>query len=160
MSKKRKKKMNKKYIVLFLALFLAFGSISYAETYVYVTKTGEKYHKENCQYVRGKTNLKVYSINEVPSKYEPCSKCRPDKMIEEESHASVTTPGPTPKPTEKPTPTPSPTPKPTPTTEPTKEPSQMDIDIINDPFFSISEGAAMFAGGGAVTQIAKKFFRK
>ena len=48
---------------------------------VYVTTSGQKYHRENCRYVRGKDNTLEISINQAEEKgYSPCSKCKPEKL--------------------------------------------------------------------------------
>lgn len=42
---------------------------------VYVTRSGKKYHRQTCQYVKnGGTPM---SLAEASKKYEPCSRCRP-----------------------------------------------------------------------------------
>lgn len=48
------------------------------EETVYVTATGEKYHKANCRYVKGKSNLKSMdkSVAEEAG-FDPCSVCKP-----------------------------------------------------------------------------------
>lgn len=48
---------------------------------VYVTTSGQKYHRKNCRYVRGKDNTLEISINQAEEKgYSPCSKCKPEKL--------------------------------------------------------------------------------
>ena len=43
---------------------------------VYVTRTGEKYHVEGCQYIEGKDNLRDMTAEEAEQAgYEPCSVC-------------------------------------------------------------------------------------
>lgn len=43
---------------------------------VYVTRTGEKYHVEGCQYIEGKDDLRDMSAEEAEQAgYEPCSVC-------------------------------------------------------------------------------------
>jgi len=44
---------------------------------VYITKTGSKYHSENCSYLNGNGISK--KLSEVKEKYSPCSKCNPLK---------------------------------------------------------------------------------
>lgn len=47
---------------------------------VVVTKSGEKYHKPNCQYVENKNNTIELSINEaLKANYKPCSTCQLSK---------------------------------------------------------------------------------
>jgi hypothetical protein len=44
---------------------------------VAVTRTGKKYHKSSCQYVRGGyTLMKIEKAKEL---YDPCSRCNPDE---------------------------------------------------------------------------------
>lgn len=42
---------------------------------VYVTRTGSKYHKEGCSYLKSKIPLSLSDA--IDAGYEPCSKCRP-----------------------------------------------------------------------------------
>jgi len=45
-------------------------------TNVVVTRTGTKYHKPDCSYVKHKTNTKRYTLAEAESNYyAPCSRC-------------------------------------------------------------------------------------
>lgn len=44
--------------------------------YVYITRTGEKYHRKSCIHVKGKECTKLL-IEEVQKNYEPCSVCNP-----------------------------------------------------------------------------------
>lgn len=49
---------------------------SFSNEYVYITKTGKMYHKENCRYV-AESKIKI-EINEAKSyDYIPCSVCMP-----------------------------------------------------------------------------------
>ncbi len=49
-------------------------------TSVVITKSGEKYHLPDCQYVRNNTNTINMSKEEaLNAGYEPCAVCRPDK---------------------------------------------------------------------------------
>lgn len=52
------------------------SSVEDEGTLVYVTTTGDKYHKWGCQYINSKTNLLDMYLSEAQSKgYTPCSKC-------------------------------------------------------------------------------------
>lgn len=52
------------------------SSVEDEGTLVYVTTTGDKYHKWGCQYINGKTNLLDMYISEAQDKgYTPCNKC-------------------------------------------------------------------------------------
>ena len=48
------------------------------EITVYVTKTGEKYHRDGCQYLR-KSQIPISLDNAVDTGYGPCSKCDPPR---------------------------------------------------------------------------------
>lgn len=45
-------------------------------TIVYITKTGEKYHKGNCRYL-SMSKIEITLENAVKQGYEPCSVCKP-----------------------------------------------------------------------------------
>lgn len=45
------------------------------EVTVYVTNTGEKYHREGCQYLK-KSKIPI-SLTDAKARYSPCSKCKP-----------------------------------------------------------------------------------
>jgi len=47
--------------------------------YMYVARTGKKYHRSWCQYVAGKSDTKKISLEEAKESYSPCSKCNPPK---------------------------------------------------------------------------------
>ena len=52
------------------------SSVEDEGTLVYVTTTGDKYHKWGCQYINGKTNLLDMYISEAQDKgYTPCKVC-------------------------------------------------------------------------------------
>ncbi len=44
---------------------------------VYVTKTGEKYHKEGCNYLKSKIAISLSDAKELG--YDACSRCNPPK---------------------------------------------------------------------------------
>lgn len=44
---------------------------------VYVTRTGEKYHMDGCQYLRS-SQIPI-TLEEARQSYEPCSKCDPPR---------------------------------------------------------------------------------
>ena len=48
---------------------------------VYVTKTGEKYHSGNCSYLR-KSKIEKSLSDAVNEGYEPCSRCHPPVLDE------------------------------------------------------------------------------
>ena len=43
---------------------------------VYITKTGEKYHSDGCQYLK-KSKIPIDLDDAISQGYEPCSKCHP-----------------------------------------------------------------------------------
>jgi methylphosphotriester-DNA--protein-cysteine methyltransferase len=49
-------------------------------TIVYITKTGECYHKEGCTSLRN--SRKERTLSEVYKKYRPCSLCNPPTLEE------------------------------------------------------------------------------
>lgn len=51
------------------------GTPDAAAELVYVTPTGKKYHRANCQHV-GKT-ARAIPLQEAKAKYQPCSRCKP-----------------------------------------------------------------------------------
>lgn len=51
------------------------------EDAVYITRTGEKYHKPDCYHIAGKTGLIELTITEAEQAgYEPCKDCYPEKQ--------------------------------------------------------------------------------
>lgn len=66
-----------------LLLTFLFSLTSQAALYgqtVYITKTGEKYHKEDCGYLKY-SKIKV-SLSDVKDLYSPCSACKPPSNIQ------------------------------------------------------------------------------
>ena len=58
------------------------AEIGNSNTMVSITATGEKYHAYGCQYITGKNNLTVLSVEEAIRKgFEPCAVCNPDKFL-------------------------------------------------------------------------------
>lgn len=81
-------KRNKKTFVLSLIIcltvvsgMLIIGSIQKDSSYYgeyYLTATGKKYHKAECVFVKGKTNVRRMTVEEFESgDYDPCSICLP-----------------------------------------------------------------------------------
>lgn len=51
------------------------------ETAVYITRTGEKYHKPDCYHIAGKTGLIELTIAEAEQAgYNPCKDCYPERQ--------------------------------------------------------------------------------
>ncbi len=79
----------KRYILLLLAfccfmlpLPVAFAEATHdqfvqqKEAVVYITKTGEKYHKESCRYL-SKSSIKVSRKEALKNGYTACKVCKP-----------------------------------------------------------------------------------
>lgn len=58
-----------------LLFFLMFSVISFGQE-VYVTKTGTKYHKITCTYLK-QSSIKMELDNAINENYTPCSRCKP-----------------------------------------------------------------------------------
>jgi methylphosphotriester-DNA--protein-cysteine methyltransferase len=43
---------------------------------VYITKTGEKYHRDGCQYLR-QSQIAISRADAIAQGYTPCSRCNP-----------------------------------------------------------------------------------
>lgn len=74
--------------LLMLAGFIvALAHQSLAQT-VYVTKTGKKYHRESCQYLRqSKIEMKLEQAKVL---YDPCSVCKPPTQTKPQPGSSAT----------------------------------------------------------------------
>ena len=112
-----KKKLCCFIVILCLLLPMTVDAAS-GDTIVYITRTGECYHRGNCSYLKSKIETTLQKA--VDGGYRACSRCNPPKL--DVSRAMpVSTPTPKPKPTATPRPTTTPTPKPTSTPNPTPE---------------------------------------
>lgn len=57
-----------------------YSGASIPADYVVITGTGDKYHRPNCQYVQGKTNLLTLATEEAMQLgKQPCKVCNPDR---------------------------------------------------------------------------------
>jgi len=77
------KKTGKYFLVI--VLVFAIAGIIYAagpDTIVYVTKTGNKYHTEQCSSV-SKSKIAI-TLGRATIKYQPCKQCNPPVLDEEE----------------------------------------------------------------------------
>ena len=71
----------KKFIIFLLMIsFLTVATSCYSDpendTMVYITATGQKYHRENCRYVRGKA-IEISLSKAQREGYDPCKVCKP-----------------------------------------------------------------------------------
>lgn len=74
-------------IILVIVFVLGFFSQITSQT-VYVTKTGKKYHLENCSSLS--SSKKSIELSEAIDKgYTPCSKCKPDKNLKSENKTNL-----------------------------------------------------------------------
>jgi len=60
-----------------LILLLVFASAAWSQT-VYITKTGEKYHKETCGHLR-KSSISIDLSEAISRGYDACMTCKPPK---------------------------------------------------------------------------------
>ena len=70
-----------KKLLLFTFLSLFFVAFLHAQT-VYITKTGKKYHTENCSYLK-KSSISIDLKDAVNRGYTPCSRCSPPTLKSE-----------------------------------------------------------------------------
>lgn len=69
------------FVMLFALFTTAFAYVVPDDTIVYVTPTGEKYHREDCSYT---TTVRSMTIKAAERKgYDPCSRCNPDVLTGE-----------------------------------------------------------------------------
>lgn len=83
----------KAFRLLLFILLITYGANLTAQS-VYTTKTGEKYHKSDCHYL--KNSKKEYSLKKVQSLgYSACSVCKPTanntKVTKQTLYNSTTT---------------------------------------------------------------------
>ena len=63
-----------------LTAYLIIRNINTYEDNLYITSTGECYHKKECIFVKNKTNIKKLTKEEFKSgNYSPCDMCLPDE---------------------------------------------------------------------------------
>ena len=71
------------FLFLLLFSFLVLSAVAQEEEYVYVTKTGMKYHAIGCTYLRkGATRIRLSIAAES---YSPCSRCNPPVLATSKS---------------------------------------------------------------------------
>ena len=68
--------------LLIIGGVLIWGTIQKEQSYYgeyYLTESGNKYHKEECIFIKDKTNVRRMTVEEFESgEYEPCKMCLPD----------------------------------------------------------------------------------
>lgn len=79
-----------KIAILYILLIACTASSSEAQT-VYITKTGKKYHRGSCQYLR-KSQFAIAMTEAVGRGYTACSVCEPGTPATEKKTTPNTTP--------------------------------------------------------------------
>jgi hypothetical protein len=69
----------KKLLPFLICLFILLGRNVQSQT-VYITKTGEKYHSEDCRYLR-KSSYAIKLSDAKAKGYTPCSVCNPPQSV-------------------------------------------------------------------------------
>lgn len=94
------------FAIIIIGVSLQLATTAKAGTYsnggvtVYITKTGSKYHRSGCQYLRS-SKIAVTLIDAVSSGYTPCSRCSPPTYyVTTYDDHEPTTPSTTQQPTE------------------------------------------------------------
>ena len=81
-------------VLLVLVALLATASIGFAQAEkVYVTKTGEKYHRESCKSL-SKSKIEI-SLREAAARYGPCKNCQPPTLATKADAVPAASPTPT-----------------------------------------------------------------
>ena len=77
--------MKKRAIAIILALLaLSLVLAAPGTTIVYITKTGGKYHRDGCSYLK-KSKIQTTLYEAVQRGYEPCKVCKPPVLTQEDS---------------------------------------------------------------------------
>jgi micrococcal nuclease len=77
--KRRISKQGLIYAALILAAGFLLAQTAGKETTVYVTNSGEKYHRDNCRSLR-RSKIALPLADAMKSGYEPCSICKPPEL--------------------------------------------------------------------------------
>jgi len=70
-------------VVVFVCVIAGVGYAAGRDTVVYITKTGEKYHTEQCASLK-KSKIPVSLGRAVTKGYVPCQQCKPPILDEDE----------------------------------------------------------------------------
>jgi hypothetical protein len=79
--------MKRYYSIYCFVLVLLLANIAFSQT-VYVTRTGSKYHRADCSYLR-KSAIPM-KLSEAASSYSPCSRCNPPTLKGKKVGVTVT----------------------------------------------------------------------
>lgn len=65
---------------LIVSAYFCINAFLPGDTVYYISENGEKYHRKDCIYIKGKNNLKKYTLDELKNmNYSPCKVCIPDQ---------------------------------------------------------------------------------
>ena len=128
----------RKMLVLFLMIFILLGPLSATDVYadpqspitVYITNTGTKYHRDNCEYLKN-SKISISLDDAIAAGYSPCSKCNPPTSS-----------------TEIPIPTPSVAPSPQPL-------PKSDTSDITNQFYDVQPGKWYSKADGPISYVIK-----
>lgn len=70
------RKSIRRSVVLVLALLVVGIASAQDDSTVYVTKSGSKYHKAGCGFLKKSSGVAM-KLSEVGDRYSPCSRCKP-----------------------------------------------------------------------------------
>ncbi|MEI9919065.1 MAG: hypothetical protein WDO14_09730 [Bacteroidota bacterium] len=79
-----------KIFFLYFVLIACTAQSTEAQT-VYITKTGAKYHRGSCQYLR-KSKISIAMKDAIDRGYEPCSVCEPGGLSKDQKTSPTSTP--------------------------------------------------------------------
>ncbi|MDR2942619.1 MAG: hypothetical protein LBV17_08525 [Treponema sp.] len=69
------------YVVILFLLIAVTVFAADANTVVYITKTGAKYHRGSCSYLR-QSKIETTLGDAINRGYNPCSRCKPPVLDE------------------------------------------------------------------------------
>jgi methylphosphotriester-DNA--protein-cysteine methyltransferase len=73
------KKLQRSFIAGIFILVAALALAAPGTTTVYITRTGEKYHKESCSSLK-KSKIPITLEEAIKQGYEPCKRCDPPTL--------------------------------------------------------------------------------
>lgn len=76
------------FYFLFITLSLSFFKETFSQT-VYITKTGKKYHSENCIYLK-KSSIQIDIKDAIDRGNNACSRCNPPELSDKEATVKET----------------------------------------------------------------------
>ena len=81
----------KRLFILLLSVFILHSTLAIADTIVYVTDNGDKYHSDGCQYLRSSQHA-ISLEDAVDQGYTPCSRCDPPRLDSSSSRPQYSSP--------------------------------------------------------------------